>query len=48
MTYDGYMDLVVGAEWRLAGHEDGELGGQIPDDVEVPELSTNLFHRHTL
>lgn len=42
------MDLVVGAERRLTGHGDGGVGGQIPDDVEAPELSTNLLHRHTL
>lgn len=47
-TYDGDVDLITGAERRLAGYRDGGVGGQILDDVETPEHTTNLLHRHTL
>lgn len=45
---DGDVDLITGAERRLAGYRDGGVGGQILDDVETPEHTTNLLHRHTL
>lgn len=45
---DGYMDLVVGAERRLAGHGDSGIEGQVLDNVETSELMTNLLHCHTL
>jgi len=54
VTHNGNVDLVVGAERRLAGHGDGGegrgrgRGGQVLLDVEAPELTTNLLHRHTL
>lgn len=45
---DGYVDLVVGTERRLAGHGDGGVGRQVLDGVEAPEFTTHLLHRHAL
>lgn len=48
VTHDGDVDLIVGAERRLTAHGDEGVRRQVPDDVEAPELTTNLLHRHAL
>lgn len=48
MTHDDRVDLLVGAERRLAGHGDGGHGGQVPDHVEAAQLAADLLRRHAL